>query len=273
MKKEKPSHSVWSNVRWELKIARQTSRGVPYMCCLMAIVGVLKSLTGLYATPVILRCVESHAPLGALLGAIAGFTLAMMALSALVTYLNQISLFPRLDVRMEIIRRMNCKRGTTSYPNTEDPAFLRMVERASRCTGSNRAPAEHIWTTLTDLLKNLLGFVVYLALLGNLHSVLIAVTLVTAVAGFFAQEHLSGWGYRHREERAEIEKSQAYFSGLANSRAFAKDLRIFGMIPWLREIGTKSVRLGRDFAKREQRVYLGSDLVDVALSFLRNGLA
>lgn len=52
-----------------------------------------------------------------------------------------------------------------------------------------------------------------------------------------------------------------------------KDIQIFGMSSWLRQVHDAVLKLFRDFQLREQRVRLLGDLAEVALTFLRNGAA
>ena len=53
----------------------------------------------------------------------------------------------------------------------------------------------------------------------------------------------------------------------------AKDIRIFGIGPWLTELYEKYVRLMQDFYVKAYRQDMWADLLDVALALLRNGAA
>ena len=106
-----------------------------------------------------------------------------MLVSALNAYLGQNTLFGRIEVRLSIIKMMTRKYDVTSYPNTEDPAVLKKYEKAQNATNNNYAATEAIWNTLADLLKNIAGFVIYLALLSSLDPVLLIVVLATTVVG------------------------------------------------------------------------------------------
>ena len=52
---------------------------------------------------------------------------------------------------------------------------------------SNSSAAEETWVTLTALLTNLTGFLVYLALLSGLHPALLLLVAATTAAGFFRE--------------------------------------------------------------------------------------
>lgn len=72
--KTKPKYSIAQNVAWMVKIAWKTRKRVLLFCVLTAALEILYSLAQLYIAPEILRRVESHAPMGSLLGTILFFT-------------------------------------------------------------------------------------------------------------------------------------------------------------------------------------------------------
>ena len=138
---------------------------------------------------------------------------------------------------------------------------------------NNDSAAEHIWTTWTTILTNLLGFAVYLAILSGLHPLLFCVIAVTAAAGYFVDKKISGWGYRHREEAARPIKEMGYIRQTAAGRPYAKDIRMFGLGPWMNEVWSKSMSLFRAFLRRRESVYLWINLTDLLLTLIRSGVA
>ena len=130
-----------------------------------------------------------------------------------------------------------------------------------------------IWTTWTTILTNLLGFAVYLAILSGLHPLLFCVIAVTAAAGYFVDKKISGWGYRHREEAARPIKEMGYIRKTATSRPYAKDIRMFGLGPWINDVWRKSMSLFQAFLRRRESVYLWINLTDLLLTLIRSGVA
>lgn len=81
------------------------------------------------------------------------------------------------------------------------------------------------------------------------------------------------WSYDHRQEGAALGQKMSYIRQTAGDRGALKDIQIFGMSSWLRQVHDAVLKLFRDFQLREQRVRLLGDLAEVALTFLRNGAA
>ena len=119
--------------------------------------------------PVVLGQVEGHVPLSQLLATIGVFTLALVLMWGGKSYLNTNALFGRIEVRTEMSARISRKITGTSYANLLDTKFREYENLAYRTCDGNADAAEAIWTTWTDILTNVLGFVVYLLLLSGLN--------------------------------------------------------------------------------------------------------
>ena len=269
----KPKYSVWQNLRFMLALAWHKGKDVLALCILFAALSLGINLAQLFIAPAVLAQVEAHAPLPRLLGSIAGFALALVLLNGLLGYVDQNTMFGRVRLRISLIGDLNEKACTTSYPNTRDPEALKLFEKAQDATRSNAQPAEHVWTTLTNILLNLAGFAVYLTLLSGLSLGLIGVVAVTTAAGFFISRQINEWGYRHREEEAAYQKKIDYIAQKTESIQLAKDIRIFGLRPWLSDVYEGTMRLYEAFINRRERIYTGACAVDAFLSLARNGIA
>ena len=271
--KEKPKYSIWQNVCFMVRTAWNTHKRVLIMCIVIATIQVALNLAQLYVAPEILAKVEQRASVGDLLITIGIFAAALFLLQGAKAYCTAIRLPAEVDVRSAIIRKMTRKTAETSYPNAHDPQILKLEEQAAQATSSNDDAAEHIWRTLTELLTNVAGFVAYLFLLSDLNIFLILLVVVTSVVGFFASKHINEWEYRHRQEKETYDKEISYFLEKPRQIQLAKDIRIFGLGTWLRELRTKSMKMLTAFIIRREKVYIWANVVDVVMTLLRNGIA
>ena len=269
----KPKYNIVQNVWWMLKNAWIFKKRVLFICLLMAVTEVLYNLTQLYIAPVILGRVEQHVPLVQLLGAIGFFTLALFLSMGLKDYLRQIAMFPRVDVRSGIIGMIARKCNMTSFPNTLEADFIKLREKAHMATDSNREATENIWQSLTELLQNIGGFLIYLTILSDLNPVMLLVVIFTCVAGFFVSRYTNNWMFTHREEEDTYYAKKRYIRDKSESVTLAKDIRIFGLQNWLNDLldGVHNVYL--DFRIRVERILLLADITDVVLTMARNGIA
>lgn len=266
-------YGIPGNSLFMIRQALAVSPVVLVFTLLQALLAVTASLLELYVTPSILGNLERHDDLGVLLGTICFFALGIMGIQGLSAYLENNQLFARTPIRIALICRIWEKAGICSYPLRESQEFIRAFAKAADATLNNRSAAEYIWNTFAVLLQNLLGFCIYLYLLTHVDPVIIIVTLTMAVVSYLVGSHLNGWGFRHRQEEAHIKNQFFYFRDKSRDRRLAKDVRIFGIGQWLGELLDKSMGMLQDFYLRGERVYLLADVVDLALSFLRNAIA
>lgn len=266
-------YGMLSNSLFMVKAALEMRPRVLVLTLLQALFVVAGSLLELYVTPAILGSLERHDALGELLGIISFFALGIMAVYALFGYLEKNQMFARTPVRFSITCKMWEKAGGCSYPVRESQDFIRSYAKSMDVSHGNTSPTEDIWNTFAKIIQNLLGFVIYLYLLTHVDLLIVAVTVILAAAGYLVNSYLNGWGYRHRQEEADIKNRFFYFRGKTRDRLLAKDIRIFGMGEWLGELMDKCVGMLQDFYLRRERIYLLADFTDIVLSFLRNGIA
>ena len=271
--KNKPKYNIAQNVGWMVKLAWKDRKRVLVLCILMVALEIFYNLTQLYIAPEILSRVEQHVPLTELLGTIGVFTLALFLAMGLKDYFRQIAMFPRVDVRSYIIGMIGRKCNMTSFPNTLDADFIKLREKAHMATENNREATENIWKTLTELLQNIGGFIVYLSILSSLDAVLLIVVVVTCVVGFFVSRYTNNWMFHHREEEEVYYAKKRYIRDKAESVTLAKDIRIFGLQNWLNDLLNSVHNVYLDFRIRCERIRLLADITEAVLTMARNGIA
>lgn len=270
--KQKPAHSLGQNIIYMLSLAWKQRRSVILLGIIMATAAILFSLTQLFIVPSILSAVETKVSVAELTVVIFMFTAALMILSVVKAYLTSCSQFGRVEVRLIIGAMIQNKALTMSYPDIEDQDVRKKMDKASMLVTSNTAATEAIWTTLMNLLENVVKFIIYLSLLAALNPFMIIAVVVTAIVSFSVSNYLNGWGYRHRDEESEYSRRMNYLSEKSRDYTLAKDVRLFGMGAWIQDVYNRILHLYRSFVARGERVYFFGNIVDSILAFMRNGI-
>lgn len=270
--KQKPAYSLGQNIIYMLSLAWKQRRSVILLGIIMATAAILFSLTQLFIVPSILSAVETKVSVAELTVIIFMFTAALMILSADKAYLTSCSQFGRVEIRLIIGAMIQNKALTMSYPDIEDQDVRKKMDKASMLVTSNTAATEAIWTTLMNLLENVVEFIIYLSLLATLNPLMIIAVVVTAIVSFSVSNYLNGWGYRHRDEESEYSRRMNYLSEKSRDYTLAKDVRIFGMGDWIQDVYNRILRLYQSFVARGERVYFLGNIVDTILAFMRNGV-
>ena len=271
--KEKPKFNTVQNISWMVNIAWKSRKRVLLFCVLTAILEVLLNLTQLYIAPEVLARVEQKSPIWMLLTTIGAFTAALFLINGFKEYVKQNTLFARVDVRSAIIAKVAEKCNMTSYPNTLEADFIKMREKAHLACEGNNQSTEHIWQTLTMLLKNIGGLIIYLTILSRIDAVLLLVVIATCFTGFFVSRYTNNWRYAHRDEEEQYFQKKYYLRNKSESVRLAKDIRIFGLQNWLNELLDQIHNLYLDFSLRCERVEVLADITEVILTSARNGIA
>lgn len=271
--KDRPKYNLWQNSAYMIALAWKVRKSVLFVCLATAGIAVANNLVELFIAPVVLKKVEAAVSFQELVVTIVAFAFVLMVLAALQAYVAQNTRFGRVSVRCRILKLINRKAAITSFPNAENPSTLNMQERATRAASEDYMATGAIWDTLTELCKNIIGFVIYLVLLASLDPVLMTIIVITTVVGYLVNKRIYEWGYRHREEKSGYNRRMTYACQRGGDISLAKDIRIFGMRPWLEEFYQEAMRQFKAFAFRREGVYFRADIVDVVLLLLRNGIA
>ena len=271
--KEKPKYNMWQMSAYMIALAwREKEKKIVILGLILTALSVAGSLTGLFITPTILGLVESRAQLSVLLSAILGFLALSILFSAAETYTSRNWGYGKITLRTSLVGLLNDKMATTSYPNLQDDRFQKMMAKTHDAVNCNSAAGEAVWGTLFNLLENILGFTIYLILLSAVHPLLFAVITVITLIGYFINKPLNRYGYRHREEVGAIENRYWTLRWYVESPGLAKDIRLFGMRPWLKEVYAKTMEALKAYHRREANVVIWGQIADLVLAFLRNAL-
>ena len=275
MKQEtkKQPYGVLQNTLWELSVGWKTRRRALTLYALAALAEILNNLAGLYISPKVLALVEQHAAPQALIGTILFFTAALLLTQGGQAYFKKYAMFCVIEIRSAIIMMINRKFNETAYPNTMNSAFQRLGNKALEATESNRAATEEIFRTLSSLLANVGGLIVYLTILSGLSPWLLLLMAATCLGEFAASRYKDNWIYAHRDEENDYYRKKVYLRGRAESIALAKDIRIFGLQNWMFDLFNSIHDAYLTFQLKAERRRLLADLLGAVLTVARNGIA
>lgn len=275
MKQEtkKPPYGALQNTLWELSVGWKTRRRGLVFYALAALAEILNNLAGLYISPKVLSLVEQHAAPGALIGTILLFTAALLLTQGGLAYCKKYAIFCVVEIRSAVIMMINRKFNETAYPNTIDPAFQRLGNKALEATESNRSATEEIFRTLSTLLANVGGLVIYLTILSGLSPWLLLLMAATCLGEFAASRSKDNWMYAHRDEENDYYRKKVYLRGRAESIELAKDIRIFGLQNWMFDLFNSIHDAYLSFQLKAEKRRLLSDLLGAVLTVARNGIA
>ncbi len=272
---QKPKYNLFQNMRYIFHTSWTLDKTFILFTFGTAILNLCQNIVQLFIAPMIIQKVEQNAPLEELLLTILIFCLLILILSGLSGYLTNEELDYGLRVRLSnhftiLATRKAC---TTSYPNTLRAKYWETCTRCFDCIGNYDHGCSYMIRSVGLLFQSILGFCLYLLLLSDLEPILLLLVIGTTSIGYFVSRRMSEWGYTHREESKQYRKTIHYISNEIMANEMPKDIRIFGMQPWLSDIYNSALALYENFCARRETKCLLANLADVLLVFLRNGLS
>ncbi len=271
--KQKAKYGVWNNVCYMIARAWKDCKIVLILILTWVGFDISIHLFQLFAVPVIFNKIETQASLKELLKTILFFTIGLTLAGASQAYIKRNQRFGRITVRMGIVMDIHDKINCTSYSNLEEPSFIKLQEKAKQATLRNSEATEAIWDTLTDLLKNSLGFFLYLSLLARINIFIILLTISTASISYLLTAQANKKRLCYENKIVGLYHKLNYISTQIQDRTFAKDIRIFNMKHWLSNLYQSFLKQLQHSYLRRESVYFKADLTENILNFIRGMIA
>lgn len=269
----KPQYSIWKNLRYAWKLSWKHSKILVLFTLGTVLSELLINIIQLYIAPVVLGKVEQSVPLAELFGTIALFTFGLLICNSANSYLQSTAFVGRLRLRHGLTTEMISHSCMTAYENTLDTGFQEKQSGAFDLTSDDNNAIGQMPEKTIRLITALIGFLLYLMVLQKLPAALLVVVTVTAVLSYLVGRNTDQWNYNYGEKSYEIQHRKNYFANLVMANEMPKDIRIFGMQPWLDDVWQKTLDCWKNFCSIQERKLFAVKVVDTMLAFARNGIA
>lgn len=271
--KETPRYSTWQNTVYVLGLALERKRFLPLVLLVQSILTPAIPAIAMFLPMTVVALILGNGDTRALIMTVLVFTAAAVLLQTAKSYLSAVSKAQRNSLRHSIIQDMLGLTLTTDYANLGKKDYTDIKEKASDVTGSPQDAAVQIYYSLENVFANMIGLVLYVALLARVNPLILLLTAATTIAGFFVRRSANKWQHDNEKEQAGYGKRTRYIAQMGSDTSLAKDLRLFAMLDWLREVYDTFMKLSHDWQRRmETRQYL-ADAVDCVATFIREGAA
>lgn len=268
--KEKPKYNMWQNTVFLFRCTRRYSKSLFFLNFAYFFLYIIRKLLELFVAPSIVGKLEQCAALPNLIVTILSFTVATLIVSCVDSFVK----FEKMEasglLEQKVGDAINQKACTISYPETQDPKVIKLLENASSITDGW---CQDAWKSLTGIAINIAGFILYCLFLVRLAWWIPIVIIAAAVGGYYFNRHLNKWDYAHREERAGYYTRMNYIISKSEGFEIAKDIRIFGLESWLKDIYRDARNLLKAFWYKKERHDIWSNIFQIAVDLAKNGIA
>ena len=239
----------------------------------LTLVDASSALVNLLVAPMILGCLEARSSLEALILTIAVFAILICLIRGLRRYFETVDFCGRCTFRGNLLGDLSRKSMAMSFPDFINEHNRNLLSRACQTCYDNSLPAEHVWESISTLLSAIAGFLIHLYFISNLKIALALVVGVTAVLSWLIQKRAGKVAYEMNEPLGGLYKKIDYIGSVMESPEYAKDIRIFGLGSWIREVKSKTISAYKAMTNKQESVNCWAGIMDALLAFMRNGIA
>lgn len=272
--KRKPKYGLFSCVGYIYRLLWQSERKLVFAGILTIPVSLALSALALYTPSIMLSALEKSGRFSQAALVIIGLLFAQLLCSISDNVITTKSFY----MEMYVLNHMKLRWETYLRDRDRylgyDPEVQKWNERAQNASGDNHTAGVHFPKYFTDMLSEILKFLLFGTVISLLHPLII----LLLAAGCALNAVMGKWerrrNWEERDVRNDLEKKINCISwSISQDLSYAKDIRLYGMKGFLHErlMGLLTLSLG-ERRKMERRAILTA-LVNYLVVFVRDGAA
>ena len=272
--KEKRRYTTIGSFVWALK--RMWKLDPRFLFYVFAAIpfAIVAPLLSSYFTKLLLDALGGGAGISKLLAIIVGFTVAQILLDVLMQTSNALCGSRRYYATGVVQTEMDVwQTNSTDYENLERQDYKKTAEYAHNDASWGNCALEFFWQEIMNLLISLLGIGTYASLLGMLNPLLFIIVAAVSIVSYFTTRWQPEYYEKHKQEFEKEQRKLGYLEGLSEDFAAAKDIKLYGMGPWIDKMARDYQSYILMWEKRCGLRGLLASIVSAMMSLIQNGAA
>lgn len=237
MKKKKPTHSVFSNFAWSLKMLLKYSKAAFFITALFIPINIGLRYLEIYLPSLVVSEITNGQTLTHSLLSIGIVMLLIMLGNIIVQALGHIRNSTLGIYRYKMTALVTRKQLSMFYQTYEQKEVRDLANRASNATQmwDGVQPLTDIVYNGFGMLENLLGYILFGSVISFASPWLVPILTVAPIVNILSVKAYNKWEYAHRSKMTDLNQKLGHVEELPDDFAAAKDIRIYSMVSWLRE--------------------------------------
>lgn len=237
MKKKKPTHSVFSNFAWSLKMLLKYSKAAFFITALFIPINIGLRYLEIYLPSLVVSEITNGQTLTHSLLSIGIVMLLIMLGNIIVQALGHIRNSTLGIYRCKMTALVTRKQLSMFYQTYEQKKVRDLANRASNATQmwDGVQPITDIVYSGFGIIENLLGYIFFGSVISFASPWLIPILTVAPIVNILSVKAYNKWEYAHRSKMTDLNQKLGHVEELPDDFAAAKDIRIYSMASWLRE--------------------------------------
>ena len=237
MKKKKPTHSVFSNFAWSLKMLLKYSKAAFFITALFIPINIGLRYLEIYLPSLVVSEITNGQTLTHSLLLIGIVMLLIMLGNIIVQALGHIRNSTLGIYRYKMTALVTRKQLSMFYQTYEQKEVRDLANRASNATQmwDGVQPLTDIVYSGFGMIENLLGYILFGSVISFASPWLVPILTVAPIVNILSVKAYNKWEYAHRSKMTDLNQKLGHVEELPDDFAAAKDIRIYSMASWLRE--------------------------------------
>ena len=263
-------HSIPSNILFWLKIYWKWEPGVVLLAALELILGALVPLVGIYLHKLVLDMLAGHVTAAVLIRTLGLWGLLAAALYGVSGGLRG-KYYVQNSVRSYLMPELFLKSLRVSYEIPESEWGKKAYQEAlGVASGGDWSASTRTFDGTLAILQNILCFALYSTVLGVLNPWVVLVLMALSMLNILVIEKGLRFEDSMREREARHGRHWNYILSAMGNMTAAKDVRIFGMHPWLGGIRDRAVTEMEEDKKAYQRLHNWQQAMNGLIGLVRD---
>lgn len=235
---KKPYVSAWNNSIWSYK---GMLKYAPWSFVLMVLtvpLNVFLNYAGIYLPSLVVAEVTGGETLILAACSVGGLILAMFLVSTLQQYAGHVS-DALCDVyRFQVTNELSKKTLSCFFQNYEKKEIRDLCSRATRATEmwNGVQPMTDMPKVSLRLVENIINYCLFGTIISFVSPLLVPILTMAPAVNWICAKAYRNWEYKNRENWTDVDRKLWYVQSKPSNFTAAKDIRIYGMAGWFREV-------------------------------------
>lgn len=268
--KTKPRYSNFENYIYLLKNMWNIDKMLFLLSFLQAPLTVVIPLIGIYIPKVIIDSVSNNLSTSKLIINMGVPILSLIILNLVLNVSASITNVRGVSYRAKNTQKITNKVLDTDYENIDGTVGQQKIEKA--LMGMQLSDLLAVVKINVELFANIIGFIFYSGIIATIHPFILLFLGLSSLINYFLGNKINSFEHKNKDNIVPIERKLKYINKKTGEFHAAKDMRLYNMYPWFKEMFNVLKKERRHFEKKNTcKRYLGN-LVDGLLIFLRDGI-
>ena len=269
----KPKYSITQNTKYLLCHAWKWDRPFIWHIAANVIATWLIAFLGIFLPKAVIGCLEQQTSISRLLVIIALFSIALLGCNVMKAWTDENIFTRKMLMRMRFGFLAYHRAFTVDYQQFDTTEYKEIKKKAYEPTGGNNSSLEAVCPSLIEFTASIFGVLSYALVLGQLGWWIALLAALCAILSYLVRNRAMQRRHAETDEWVKYASKPYYLNDKASDYHYGKDIRLFSMGAWFREIFEINIRLCDDWQNRHEKPLWKADLLDAVLTLCREGIA